>query len=107
MALDRNITWLIIKSVSSCSACLKGFFSTAFSLGSFQCPIPLGEEVQEVAETSGFLTPSFIGAHPDPAAGPFKTVSFTSRLLASLRSRSFGEGLTLPQSDAKMSLWGK
>lgn len=66
MALDRNITWLIIKSDSSYSVSLKGFFSAAFSLGSFQCPIPLGEEVQEVAETSGFLAPSFIGAHPDP-----------------------------------------
>lgn len=42
------------------------FLAEVFFFSPFQCPIPLGEEMQEVAETSGFLNPSFMGACSDP-----------------------------------------
>lgn len=85
---------------------LKGFFfSAAFSLGSFLCPIPLGEEVHEVAETSGFLTPSFIGAHPDPHCWTLQNslIHIQTFSLAVIEIA----GLCWSSNPSEVSLWGR
>lgn len=86
-----------------------GFLARRFLWAHFSVQFLLERKCRRSPRPLVSLRPPLSVHTPTPTAGPFKTVSFTSRLLASLRSRSLGfvEGLILPQSDAKLSLWGK